>query len=780
MNVEELANELFEKTYAYLTDSEVKKIKNAYLFAARAHDGQLRKSGEPYIMHPIRTAQILTGLRADSDLIQAALMHDVPEDTKVGLDLVEKKFDKKIAHLVDGITKLSKVHYREKMDQRHIESLRKLLIYSAEDLRVVLIKIADRLDNMRTLSFIVDEKKRFRIAKETLEIYIPMANLLGIGEIRLELEDLCFEHLFPAEFKKLKQEVEENIEERTFILDEMIRLTEKELSKDEIEAEIKGRPKSLYSIYRKLQFKQTNIYNIDDIIAIRVTVSTRKDCYNALGTIHHLFTPKKNRVKDYIAVPKPNGYQSLHTTVFGLNGNVAEFQIRTKYMHLEAEYGIAAHYFYKYSGEIEKQKLTNHQQSPWVQRILEIQKEQKNPYDFLENLKLDVFQDRIFVFSPKGDVIDLPRDASVIDFAYAIHTDIGNHSFSSEINGIPQSITHSLRTGDTINIMTDKNIKPEPEWLNFVKTAHALNKIKEYLKNLPTDKKIEIGTKFMQKEFTRIGKNFTEELTSKKINLISEKFGYKNIDEILLNVGEGEILPQKIIGILYNHELPKLNILTKNKGQTSLSYVNLRIIGNNKKNQFREITRTLNALNVPIIKFIIDKPWHSNKDRCIIDILVKNYNELSQIFESLERLNGIEKISRRYIGQKIWFWICSVFTLAIWLIHPVILKIASANESYPQTISDIIILTGITLLFLLVFYLKNIAKRSFPELEETKYYWLFLYGVNTLALITIINEIFIFRIHMNWIFMLTLIVCVYAVLTINYIKASFRKMPGKL
>lgn len=778
-SINQLASEVFERIRAYAPEESLMRIKEAYEFAKQAHQGQLRKSGEPYISHPIRTVQILTNLRVDEDTLIAAFLHDVPEDTQISLPQIEEKFGKKIAYLVDGITKLTKVHYRERMsgDARQIESLKKLFIHSAEDLRVILIKLADRLDNMRTLRFIAEERKRGRIARETLEVYVPIANLLGIGEIRMELEDLCFEYLYPMDFTNLKRELEENMEERNFILEEMIHLTEKELQKHRMDAEIVGRPKTLWSIFRKLQLKKS-LTGIDDIIAIRVIVPTRQDCYQVLGLIHRLFKPKPGALKDYIAVPKPNGYQSIHTTVFGINSSIVEFQIRTRYMHLEAEYGVAAHYFYKYSDE---QELANimRQRSSWVQRILELQKDQKDPQEFMEDLKIDIFQDRIFVFSPKGDVIDLPRGACAVDFAYAIHTEIGNHSAKAEINGIISAVTMTLASGDTVRIIIDRNQKPEREWLHFAKTALAANKIREFLKKEPFEKKYMVGKRFLQKEFDRIGKNFLDELSPKRIKLLTQKLPYRNLDEILVAVGEGSIEPREILNVLYEeNELAAGRFLVRKKSERKpafLSRISLRILGRNDKNEFREILRTLNALHVPIVKFIVDRPWYfGGLDRCRISVLVKEYSELAQIFESLEQLDGVKKITRLFLWRKIWFFAVSGLTGLIWLSHPFIINLLLVYEPFAsQIILNALIYGGLILLFALVFYLKRMTRRSFPELEEMAYYWPLLYALNTLALFTVIGEIITFSLHFNWIFALGFIVGVYALLTSSYI--SYRK-----
>lgn len=776
-NIDTLAEQIFAKIKSYGPEYAMEKIRRAYQFAKQAHQGQLRKSGEPYLTHPLRTVNILADLHVDEDTLVAGFLHDVPEDTTVSIAEIEAVFGKKVGYLVDGITKLAKVHYREKMEQRQIESLKKLFIHSAEDLRVILIKLADRLDNMRTLRFIAEEKKRQRIARETLEVYVPIANLLGIGEIRAELEDLCFSHLYPLDYETLKREVDLAMEQRLFILKEMVYLTEREFNKLHKEAQVVGRPKTLYSIYKKLQTKKT-LYNVEDLIAIRIIVPTRQDCYEALGIIHHLFKPKPGGIKDYVAVPKPNGYQSIHSTVFGVQGSVVEFQIRTRYMHLEAEYGIAAHYFYKYSDEQELTSLMQ-QRTSWVQRILDIQKDQKDPLYFLENLKLDIFQDRIFVFSPKGDVIDLPRGACAVDFAYAIHSEVGTHAAKGEINNTTSPLTTTLQTGDTVHITTDKEKMPEREWLNFVKTSLAANKIKEYLKQLPIEKKREIGKRFIQREFDRLGRNFVDELTPKRMRLITEKLRLSGLDDLLIAVGEGTVNPQKILEILHEERLlmRELRGLSFRHEVASkkpfLARIGLRIMGKNEEGDFREIIRTLNALHVPVVKFLVDRPWYMRYDRCRVSILVKNYKELAQVFESLEQLPCVEKINRVFINRKIRFIALSIVTALLWLTHPFLLSYLLDRFEQQNALLMASVYGGTFLLFGLVFYLKRLVRRSLPDLAEAKYFWPIVYFLNTLALFTVIGEVITFRLPFNWMSVVALIIIVYAILTASYM--SYRQ-----
>lgn len=770
------AEALFEKIKEYLSDANFRRLHEAVLFAQKAHEGQLRKSGEPYVTHPLRVAEILTQYHVDEDTLVAAILHDVPEDTPCSLHDIEQKFGRKIAYLVDGITKLSKVYYRDDMEQRQIESLKKLFVHSAEDLRVILIKLADRLHNMRTLHFVAKEEKRQRIAKETMEIYIPIAKLLDINEIRTELEDLCFQHLLQNEYEKLEKSLEENIEERNFILDEMTHLTSREFKKAGIDAEIVGRTKTLYSTYQKLKIKKT-LANIDDLLAIRIIVPTRKDCYIALGIIHRLFRPRIDYFKDYIAVPKPNGYQSIHTTVFGINSTLMEFQIRTRYMHLEAEYGIAAHYFYKYSSEKELTTIMR-QRSTWVQKILDIQKEENDDKGFIKNLKLDIFQDRIFIFTPKGDVIDLPAGASTIDFAYAIHTEIGNHAEKAKINGLEYPLITALKTGDTVCIVTSKKVEVKREWLNYVKTNTAINKIKIELKKFPYEEKLLTGKRLLQKEFDHIGKHYADELTLRSMKLIFRKFHYETLEQVLIAIAEGNLQPKEILFLFYE-KIPeqKAGIFRSKSGVSKkgfISRIGLRILGDNSQGQFREILRILHGLKIPVIKYEVDNPWYFKHDRCRITIIVKNYEELAQVFESMERIEGIKKISRTFIRRKIIFYLWSLLTIGVLASHPFLLKFLM---TFKQTKSVAFLISSglsnyisVLLLFGLILYMRKFTKRSFPELQETNLFWLITFILNVLIFVTVALEVIYFNLMLNWVNLFGLTLIVFGFLLIEYIR----------
>jgi guanosine-3',5'-bis(diphosphate) 3'-pyrophosphohydrolase len=448
-------------------------IRLAYDFANTAHEGQQRKSGKPYITHPLYTAFLLAQMKADVNSIIAGLLHDVPEDTSHGITEIEKNFGQEISHLVEGVTKLGKIKYRGL--ERYRENLRKMFLAMASDIRIVMIKFCDRLHNLMTLESLPDEKQA-RIARETLEIYVPIAELLGMWGLKWQMEDFCFKILYPDEFKKIeyKYEVEKKAENNQYI-QKVKNLLQEELEKTEIDFTVEGRFKHLYSIWLKMQEKNRRFDEIYDVFALRVIVGNVSDCYEVLGVIHSIWKPKPGRFKDYIALPKPNGYRSLHTTVFGPEGKSVEFQIRTEEMNDEALYGIAAHWHYKRKYNKEK-----NEQPKWVKEILEIQKQITNTEDFIKNVKFEVFQHRIFIFSPKGDVFELPEGATPIDFAYAVHTEIGNKATGAIVNEEMGKLDQQLKNGDMVEIIIDKNRRgPNLSWLDFAKSKRAREKIKQ-------------------------------------------------------------------------------------------------------------------------------------------------------------------------------------------------------------------------------------------------------------------------------------------------------------
>lgn len=471
-------NQIINKVKENDKNADTDLLELAYDFAQKAHGTQKRKTGEPYIQHSLHTAFILAGIKADLNTVIAGLLHDIPEDTEYSIDEIEKNFGQEVVNLVEGITKLSKIKYRG--IERYRESLRKMFLAMARDLRVILIKFADRLHNLRTLDALPQEK-RSRIAQETLEIYAPIAGLLGIWRLKWQMEDICFKYLYPDEFKKLeyKYEVEKKLERNQYT-QKIKNILGQKLAEAKIKYKIENRFKHLYSIYQKMQIKDRKFDEIHDVFALRIIVPTIADCYKVLGIIHALWKPKTTRFKDYIAVPKPNGYRSLHTTVFGPEGKATEFQIRTHEMDEEAHYGIAAHWYYK-----QKDSSAEHaiRQPRWIKEVLDIQRQAEDTHDFISQIKFDVFHDRIFVFSPKGDVFDLPEEATPIDFAYAVHTDIGNHMTGALINDKMATLEQKLKNGDLVEIIIDKKRKgPNRDWLKFVKSSKARHKIKQFAK----------------------------------------------------------------------------------------------------------------------------------------------------------------------------------------------------------------------------------------------------------------------------------------------------------
>lgn len=457
----------------------VEIVSRAWDFALKAHKGQKRLSGEDYIIHPLSTAYTLARIGLDAPTVAAALLHDVADDTPITIQDIEKEFGKEIAFLVNGVTKLGKIKYRGKT--RQIENLRKMFLAMAEDIRVILIKIADRLHNMETLSA-VPERKYQRIALETLEIYAPLANRLGMGELKGRLEDLAFPYVYPEEYRWLMDNVKERYEERKKYLKKVEPILEEILLKEQIvPVEINSRAKHYFSLYRKLIKNDMDFDKIYDLVALRVILKNIDDCYAALGIIHQRWRPLLGRIKDYIALPKPNGYQSLHTTIFCVGGKITEIQLRTPEMHERAEYGIAAHWAYSEKGKPKSGTIVDSKELAWVGQLTEWQSQLGNPEEFLESLKIDFFKDRIFVFTPKGDVIDLPEGATPVDFAYQIHSEIGHQCAGARINGKVAPLNYGLKNGDVIEILVQRNKKPSASWLDFVKTNTARDRIKTIL-----------------------------------------------------------------------------------------------------------------------------------------------------------------------------------------------------------------------------------------------------------------------------------------------------------
>lgn len=533
---------LEKQILSYSPSADLSIIRKAYEFAKEAHSGQHRISGELFIFHPFEVAKILADLELDLPTIAAGLLHDVVEDTPYTIEDIESNFGPEVALLVDGVTKLGKLEFKTKEEQQ-AENLRKMFFAMAKDIRIILIKLADRLHNMRTLKSLPKEKQLAK-AKETLDIFAPLAHRLGISKVKWELEDIAFRYLEPEHYYELVEKVAKKRQERENHINEMIAILKERLTSAGISAEIQGRPKHFYSIYKKMKEQNKTFEQIYDLTAVRVIVNTVKDCYGALGVVHTLWKPIPGRFKDYIAMPKPNMYQSLHTTVIDSSGDPLEIQIRTYEMHKTAEYGIAAHWRYK---EGAKNNSDFEQKLSWLREILDWQRDLRDAKDFMETLKIDLFTDEVYVFTPKGDVIDLPKGSCPIDFAYRIHTDIGNRCIGAKVNGKMVPLDYELVNGDIIEIITSSHSNgPSRDWLNIVKSPQAKNKIRQWFKKERRDENIARGKEMLEKEARRQGYDIYQLIKYDFMNNILKRMSFTNIDDMYAAIGYGAVTAKQI------------------------------------------------------------------------------------------------------------------------------------------------------------------------------------------------------------------------------------------
>ncbi|PZD94157.1 (p)ppGpp synthetase [Paenibacillus sambharensis] len=536
--------QLLEKASTYLRESDLERVREAYDFAEQAHHGQVRKSGEPYILHPVAVAEIIVNMQMDVISIIAALLHDVVEDTTVPLEEVRIRFGDTCAMLVDGLTKLEKIKFRSKEEQQN-ENYRKMFVAMAQDIRVILIKLADRLHNMRTLKFQSEEAQR-RIAYETLEIFCPIAHRLGISAIKWEMEDIALRYLNPQQYYRIANLMQKKRVEREQFISDVISKIKEKLSEMGIEGDISGRPKHIYSIFKKMQDKNKQFNEIYDLLAIRIIVDNIKDCYATLGIIHTLWRPMPGRFKDYIAMPKANMYQSLHTTVIGPNGEPTEVQIRTWEMHRTSEYGIAAHWAYKEGGS--NPNTSFGEKMKWFREILELQDEARDASEFMESLKMDFFSDLVFVFTPKGEVFELPAGSVPLDFAYRVHTEVGNRTIGAKVNGRIVPLDHKLKTGDIVEILTSKHsYGPSQDWIKIAQSSHARSKIKQWFKKEKREENVAKGRDMLERELKRLGLEPSQWLQDDKLMEAANKFTFHDIEDMLSAVGFGGITAAQIV-----------------------------------------------------------------------------------------------------------------------------------------------------------------------------------------------------------------------------------------
>src|SRR5438309_4308909 len=540
-------NDILEKVHAYHADADLDFIKKAYVFSAKVHQGQVRKSGEPYLVHPLEVAGILADLKLDEHSIVAGLLHDTIEDTLARPEEIREIFGQEVLELVEGVTKLATLPLSKSVTtkEKQAENFRKMLVAMAKDIRVILVKLADRTHNMRTLSFMQPDAQQ-RIAQETLDIYAPLAHRLGIQWIKIEREDLAFRDLRPAEYADVEQQVAQTQKDRARFIADVVQLLKSKLEKAGLEAEVQGRPKHLYSIWKKMRKNGLNsVSQLHDIVAFRLILKSVPACYEALGLIHSLWKPVPGRFKDYVAIPKPNMYQSLHTTVIGPTGERIEIQMRTEEMHRIAEEGIAAHWVYKEGKS--SGRGGDDEKFAWLRQLMEWQHDLKDPREFLETVKVDLFTDEVFVFTPKGDVRSLPQGSCPIDFAYAIHSEVGAHCAGAKVNGKMVPLRTKLKNGDSVEILTNTNVRPNKDWLGFVKTSRAQAKIRQFIKMQQRERSLEMGRDLLEREFRRFDLTFGKVVKTREFLKIANDYGHARSEDLVSAVGYGKLSPASVL-----------------------------------------------------------------------------------------------------------------------------------------------------------------------------------------------------------------------------------------
>ena len=561
--------DILEKVRAYQPEGDLDLLRRAYVFSAREHRDQVRMSGEPYLVHPLAVADILADMKLDVVCVACGLLHDVVEDTLSSLDSLEEHFGSEAAHIIDGLTKLGKIEFSS-TEEHQAENFRKMLMAMIDDIRIILIKLADRLHNMRTLQHL-PEGKRSRIANETLEIYAPLAGRLGMGRIRAELEDLCFRFLQPDAYSTLAKRVESKRKWTEGFISEIKGILEEKLTENGVPAEVSGRIKRSYSVYQKMQRQGIELDQVYDLVALRVVTDTVRNCYGALGIIHNTWRPVPGRIKDFIAMPRPNGYRSLHSSVIPASGVPFEIQIRTPEMHQIAEEGIAAHWKYKEGKPLEEDDVRNF---AWLRQIIEWQREVKDPHEFLNSLKIDLYPEDVYCFTPKGEVKSFARGATPVDFAYAIHTDVGHQCVGARVNGKLVPLRYRLKNGDIVEIVTAPGHRPSRDWLSLVVTSRARSKIKTFLNTNEKQRSIEIGKKVLEKEARRFGMALKGITASEGFPELLKDHGSGKADDLYAAVGYGKVSPRQIIARF----VPAEKMDKKDGARTSLAQVVRRVL----------------------------------------------------------------------------------------------------------------------------------------------------------------------------------------------------------
>ncbi|MBT6069071.1 bifunctional (p)ppGpp synthetase/guanosine-3',5'-bis(diphosphate) 3'-pyrophosphohydrolase [Candidatus Peregrinibacteria bacterium] len=742
----------------YLRPFDSKLLDQAYEFAKEAHEGQKRKSGEPYIIHPISAALILAKMRVDLPTVITCILHDVPEDTDRTLDDIEEHFGSQIAELVAGITKLSAVHYQHNMQDRQIDTLRRMFLVMAKDIRVVLVKLADRLHNMRTLEYVRPEKAT-RIAKETLEIYSPLANLLGVWGLRQEMDDLCFKYIHTEQYNKIKSVVDLHREKQSNYISKIKRKTKKLIEEEKLEATVEGRWKHLFSIYKKMKRNKKQVPQLYDLPVIRIVVDSVENCYKVIGMVHSKWNPKPNQFRDYIAVAKPNGYQSLHTTVFGPDSELIEFQVRTKDMDLKSKYGIASQFIYGRRGRSANIN-TFLEGTPWVQKVMKLQS--KSNVDFIEDLKLNVLSDRVFIFTPDGDVIDMPQGSSPLDFAYRLSADKGNRYAYAVVNKEKKPMSYELQTGDVIEIHTDKNIKPNREWLYFVITDEAKEGIKKVFKKRSRTQRKDLGEMIFDNISFAMQKGNFRNLSMKRKMKVVDLFKCKDLEELLLMVGSGEIAEKKVTQILVQNQeeiftsngfsIEKLfKMFFKNERYDRLR-ARLILELDSRVGLVSDISEVLAHEGINIIRLEAkEAPFYRNGMAVgYINIEVEDLNQVKRAIRSLEGINGVKKVKQsRALGWGAFYSAMAIAVIA-WLAHPLVVsEFARELIQNDEVFLKFFWISGL-LFILLMLYLRRFAITHLPKAIGRHRFIIFMNFTIVLVIGTLLMESPLFEVDFSF------------------------------
>lgn len=775
------------------------RVRRAFDFARKAHEHQFRMSGEPYICHPLAAAQILAELGVDEDTIIAGLLHDVPEDTRFTIQDVERRFGKRVAKLVDALTKLSKVYYRHSMDERQVESLRKMFLETANDVRVVVVKLADRLHNMQTLHYLRPEKQQ-RIARETMKIYAPLANLFGIYQLRRQLEDLSFKVLQPEEYARIEAYVHDHEKKRLLFIQDTLKILTRCFKKAGIEVEMEGRSKHFYSIYQKMVRDRKEMSDIYDYFAVRIQVKHREDCYRALDIVHQCFKPKPGRFKDYIAVPKVNGYQSLHTTVVGLRGRPTEIQIRTEDMHYEAEYGAAAHILYK-------QELQD-----FVSTNIDLLKKYRNPGNFIRSLEEDILQNRIYVFSASGDVINLPEGATVLDYLYSMNFPVDHRICRVVVNGQSYSLVGQLQSGDHIDVLvTEEKVEgPERWWMGHVKTALAKKKLREHFGKQSFDERVESGRALLQQELDHEQQGLLHQIPSALLRKVPASLNEPDFASVLAKIGEGTYRANDVYQLMFpDLDLPlstrawrrllgffsELELAQRlNIGEKDDKYrIRVRVIAYDRVGLLQEIAAPCYELDIPIIRF--HGKGHDTKksplrqlpsghripmsesqiSKVTLEVYVDNHEVLIALFDRLEKIPGLLSVQRVFRRKQLTFFAMLTLTSAYLIAHPFILMFLKAQEFASEWLFFAFIYGAIALVFLLLLLLRSMGNKTFPHFEETRAFWPLAFGVTVILIITQFINDHAFDLHLHTPFLVGLSLVGVVFLFLSYQSHERRK-----